>query len=60
MKRDRMAELMFRKKHEGWLQGFFGITNDLFLKSNRQDGAVTYSYFVNLLVRYEETTALKR
>lgn len=60
MKRDRMAELMFRKKHEGWLEVFFGITNDLFLKSNRQDGAVTYSYFVNLLVRYEETNALKR
>ncbi|MDF0720911.1 DUF3810 domain-containing protein [Kaistella sp. PBT33-4] len=60
MKRDRMAELMFRKKHEGWLEEFFGMTNDLFLKSNRQDGAVTYSYFVNLLVRYEETNALKR
>ena len=59
MQRDRTAELSFRKKHEGWLEEFFGITNDLFLKSNRQEGAVTYSYFVNLLVRFETANRTK-
>lgn len=53
MKRDRLAAKMFAKKHEGALENFFGITNDLFLKSNRQEGRITYSYFVDLLLRYE-------
>lgn len=53
MKRDRLAEKMFVKKHEGLLDVFFGFTNDLFLKSNQQDGSVTYSYFIDLLVRYK-------
>lgn len=53
MKRDRLAEKMFVYKHRGILDSFFGFTNDLFLKSNQQEGSVTYSYFVDLLVRYE-------
>lgn len=53
MKRDRQAEKLFVKKHEGFLDVFFGFTNDLFLKSNQQDGSITYSYFINLLVRYK-------
>lgn len=53
MKRDRLAEKLFIKKHEGFLDVFFGFTNDLFLKSNQQDGNVTYSYFIDLLVRYK-------
>ena len=53
MKRDRQAEINFRNKHKGPLDVFFGITNDLFLKSNQQDGSVTYSYFVDLLIRHE-------
>ena len=53
MKRDRKAELDFRKKHAGLLDVLFGYTNDLFLKSNQQDGSITYSYFIDLLVRYE-------
>lgn len=53
MKRDRLAEKLFIKKHEGYLDVFFGITNDLFLKSNQQDGSITYSYFVDLLLRYQ-------
>ncbi|OWK74438.1 hypothetical protein CBW16_03245 [Flavobacteriaceae bacterium JJC] len=55
MKRDRLAEKMFIKKHEGSLDVLFGFTNDLFLKSNQQEGSVTYSYFIDLLVRYERT-----
>lgn len=53
MKRDRFAEKNFNQKHEGYFNEFFGIANDLFLKSNQQDGSITYSYFVELLVRYE-------
>ena len=59
MKRDRQAEVDFRKKHEGFLDVFFGFTNDLFLKSNQQDGSISYSYFVELMVRYEYNPSLK-
>ncbi|MBD8083331.1 DUF3810 domain-containing protein [Chryseobacterium caseinilyticum] len=54
MKRDRAYERNFMISHEGRLEDFFGFTNDLFLKSNRQEGSVTYSYFVNLLLNYEK------
>ena len=54
MKRDRIAEKLFIKKHEGLLDVFFGFTNDLFLKSNQQEGSITYSYFIDLLIRYQE------
>lgn len=53
MKKDREYEMKFIKANEGILSDFFGVTNDLFLKSNQQEGSVTYSYFVNLLVMYE-------
>lgn len=53
MKRDRKFEIKFKKKHRGLLEEFFGFTNDLFLKSNQQDGSITYSYFVDILIRYE-------
>lgn len=54
MKRDRAYERNFMIRHEGRLEDFFGFTNNLFLKSNRQEGSVTYSYFVNLLLNYEK------
>ena len=53
MKRDRQSEKLFVKNHEGFLDVFFGFTNDLFLKSNQQDGSITYSYFIDLLIRYQ-------
>ena len=53
MKRDRLAEKLFVKKHEGLLDDFFGFTNDLFLKSNQQEGSITYSYFIDFLIRYQ-------
>jgi len=53
MKRDRANEIAFRKKNEGLLGDVFGWTNDLFLKTNRQEGSVTYSYFIYLLLYYE-------
>lgn len=53
MKRDRNYELSFILRNEGIVNDFFGITNDLFLKSNQQEGSITYSYFVNLLILNE-------
>lgn len=54
MKRDRRYERSFIFRHQGWLDDFFGFTNNLFLKSNQQEGAVTYSYFIDLLLNYEK------
>lgn len=53
MKRDRFYEKKFILEHQGFLNEFFGFTNNLFLKSNQQEGSITYSYFVDLLVHYE-------
>jgi len=55
MKRDRAYEKSFVFRHQGWLDDFFGFTNNLFLKSNQQEGSVTYSYFIDLLLNYEKT-----
>lgn len=53
MKKDRNYEREFFRKNEGFLSNVFGFTNDLFLKSNQQDGSITYSYFITLLALYE-------
>ncbi len=53
MKRDRANEIHFIKKHDNTIGTIFDYTNDLFLQSNQQEGNITYSYFVDLLVRYE-------
>lgn len=55
MKNDRKAEKEFILKHQGWLDQVFSVTNDIFLKTNQQEGSITYSYFVELLVKYEES-----
>ncbi len=54
MKRDRAYERNFIFRHQGWLDEFFGFTNNLFLKTNQQEGSVTYSYFIDLLLNYEK------
>ncbi|AZA53294.1 DUF3810 domain-containing protein [Chryseobacterium sp. G0201] len=54
MKRDRAYEKSFVMRHQGWLDDFFGFTNNLFLKSNQQEGSITYSYFIDLLLNYEK------
>ncbi|PVV56994.1 DUF3810 domain-containing protein [Chryseobacterium sp. HMWF035] len=54
MKKDRAYEKAFVLKHQGLLDDFFGFTNNLFLKSNQQEGTVTYSYFIDLLMNYEK------
>lgn len=53
MKKDRLSELEFLKDHESVLSDVFGFTNDLFLKSNQQDGSISYSYFITLVALYE-------
>lgn len=55
MQRDRLAEKKFIKDHEGIMDIIFAFTNDLFLKSNQQEGTITYSYFVDLLLHYEQS-----
>lgn len=55
MKRDRINEKNFVAAHQGYLNNFFGFTNNLFLKTNQQEGSITYSYFIDLLVRYKST-----
>ncbi len=52
MKKDYRNEQNFYNNHAGLLSQLFLFTNDLFLKSNRQEGRVTYSYFIQLLNRY--------
>ncbi|MDR2206004.1 MAG: DUF3810 domain-containing protein [Flavobacteriaceae bacterium] len=53
MQKDRLFEKKFSEEHDGFLNAFFGFTNNIFLKTNQQEGSITYSYFVDLLVRYE-------
>lgn len=53
MKRDYNYEKYHYEKHSGRLYEIFGKMNDWFLKFNQQDGAITYGYFVCLLVLYE-------
>lgn len=53
MRRDADAANKFNLEHEGITDDFFQWTNDLFLKSNQQEGRITYSYFVHLLVKYK-------
>ena len=53
MKKDRQNEKEFFTKHESYLNQVFSFTNNLFLKTNQQEGSITYSYFIKLLVKYE-------
>lgn len=50
---DFEQDRIFYEKYKGPISSFFSTTNDLFLKSNKQDGSITYSYFTSLLLQYE-------
>lgn len=52
VKRDLQSEADFRKNNKGLTKRFFLTSNDLFLKSNQQKGHVSYSYFIELFLRY--------
>lgn len=53
VKKDMANDKEFALQHSSSLEDFFHLSNDLFLKSNQQEGAVTYSYFIDLLVKYK-------
>jgi len=55
---DYKAERKFHEEHQGKLREFFAFTNNLFLKSNRQEGSVTYNYFIYLLLEHIEEKRL--
>lgn len=52
MKRDRRDYLMFQNRYSGKLEEIFSNLNDIYLKSNKQDGVASYSYFVYVLANY--------
>lgn len=60
MQRDRLYEKAFFQRNQGPLNAFFQRINDLFLKTNQQDGSISYSYFTDLLLRYELGVKTKR
>ena len=53
MKIDRQNDIDFIKTHQSFLVAVFDVTNNLFLKSNQQEGNITYSYFTEILIKYE-------
>ena len=57
VKKDMANDKEFALQHSGLLEDFFHYSNDLFLKSNQQEGAITYSYFIDLLIRYKRKTS---
>lgn len=60
VKKDLENEKLFRQKYDSQLSAAFYWFNDLFLKSNQQEGSVTYSYFIDLLIKYEYLTNKNR
>ena len=57
VKNDLKNEQLFKEKNDSFITEIFYFTNDIFLKSNQQEGSITYSYFIDLLVLYERRKA---
>lgn len=57
VKSDLKHERLFKEKNDSFIAEIFYFTNDIFLKSNQQEGSITYSYFIDLLVLYERRKA---
>ena len=57
VKSDLKNEQLFKEKNDSFITEIFYFTNDIFLKSNQQEGSVTYSYFIDLLVLHERRKA---
>ena len=57
VKSDLKNEQLFKEKNVSFITEIFYFTNDIFLKSNQQEGSVTYSYFIDLLVLHERRKA---
>lgn len=56
MQRDYANERMFYEKYNGWTSHLFSFLNDIFLKSNQQEGRITYDYFIDLLILHEKNS----
>lgn len=54
VRRDLDHDRLFADKHKGVLKTFFHSMNDWFLKSNQQDGSITYSYYIDLIINYRK------
>ncbi|MBS7332741.1 MAG: DUF3810 family protein, partial [Weeksellaceae bacterium] len=52
IKLDREAEKEYYKKYDGKLNDWFSNINDQFLKANNQEGIVSYSKYIELVVYY--------
>lgn len=57
VKNDLKNEQLFKEKNDSFIAEIFYFANDIFLKSNQQEGSITYSYFIDLLVLYERRKA---
>lgn len=53
MNRDLEAEKEFYNKHKGLITKTFSLTNDWFLKLNKQEGINTYAYFIYHVIEHE-------
>lgn len=53
IREDMRKEKAFFQRYSGWTNDMFSALNDWFLKSNQQDGIITYSYATALIIRYE-------
>lgn len=54
IQRDMAKEKLFYTQHTGWLSDIFGWANDLFLKSNRQRGTLSYNDALTLILQHRE------
>lgn len=54
IKEDLAKEKLFYTQHTGWISDIFGWANDLFLKSNRQRGTLSYNDALTLVLQEYE------
>lgn len=52
IKNDRKAEIEFYKKYDGQSNEIFSELNNQFLKANNQEGIISYSKYINLVLHY--------
>lgn len=53
VQKDLENEKEFNQHHDTFLRSSFHFLNDIFLKTNQQEGTVTYNYYLELLARYK-------
>jgi hypothetical protein len=55
VKKDLEHDKKFTQENSGFLESLFLSLNDWFLKSNQQEGAITYSYYLELFLKYKNS-----